>query len=149
MYEIRTKFFNQEKAAEPEIRVSFEDLYRYVTFAISRFPTEFRPNLGLGIVIQLDALRYNINKALKINKKETALREADIVLQSLKECIWNCVQLKCIKIGQLDNISRYCQIVGSQINSLRRKYDSEYSNPMGKPLSHREFQENHKRKAID
>jgi hypothetical protein len=81
--------------------MALQDAYQHHLREVIQFNKSFKPTLGQDIRLAIGALRNEINRALKLHHKQTALRDADIALENLRDVLWAAYEVRCISEGQL------------------------------------------------
>ena len=96
----RSKVFHSQNQGLP-LRLALQDLYAHHLREAVQFPKQYKPTLGQDIRAAIAELRTEVNRASKLYNKQTALRDADIALENLRDVVWAAYSLKCLSDGQL------------------------------------------------
>jgi hypothetical protein len=88
-----------------------------------QYPKIYKHTVGEDIAASFASLRGLLNRAAKLHKKQTALRDADIELENLKDLFWAALELRCITEGQfglwVGDVTDLGRMLGGWIRSDR------------------------------
>ncbi len=114
------------KAGQSELtlKVRLQGLYKHCLMAVAQMPKQYKPTIGVDLREAISTLRHFTNSGLKLIHKQTALREADIALEDLRDIIWVAFELRCISEGQFgiwaEEIAAVGGMLGGWIKSVQK-----------------------------
>lgn len=104
------------------LKVCISEMYKAHLREVAHYNKIYKPTIGVDIRESILQLRECVNKALKMQKKDTALRDADIALENLRDGLWVAYELKCISEGQLglwiERLDTAGKMLGGWIKSI-------------------------------
>jgi hypothetical protein len=102
-----------------------QDIYQHHLRESAQFNKIHKPTLGADIRAVIADLRTQINRASKLYNKQTALRDADIALENLRDVIWAAYSVRCISEGQLgvwvEKLNAIGRMLGGWIRDISKK----------------------------
>lgn len=105
------------------LRQCIADIYKAHLREVANYNKVYKPTVGVDIRMSILELRDCVNRAVKLYKKETALRDADIAMENLRDGIWAAYELKCISAGQLgiwtERLDKAGKMLGGWIKTIR------------------------------
>jgi len=117
----REKMFTTKQHNLP-IKTHLQKMYSKFLREIIQWPKVFKPTLGVDVRETFAVLRAKINHAVKVHKKLTALREADVALDNLRDILWTAFDVKCISEGQyglwIEDITVLGKMLGGWIKDV-------------------------------
>ena len=107
-----------EKKEGLPLRIAVQDIYHHHLREVVQYNKVHKPTLGQDIKTAISALRTEINRALKLYNKQTALRDADIALENLRDVIWAASSRQCISERQFGVWVEKLNTVGRMLGGL-------------------------------
>lgn len=105
------------------LRTHINTMYKVHLREMIHYNKVFRPTVGMDIKAAICELRRQVNRAFKLYNKGTALRDADIALEDLRDLLWSAYELKCISDGQLgvwtERISTVGKMIGGWLKTIK------------------------------
>ena len=105
------------------IRVLVQKMYSKYVREVAQYPKIYKATIGRDMGDAFTALRSKVNAASKLFHKLTALREADIALDNLRDVVWAAYDLRCISEGQyglwIEDLSAAGNMLGGWIRSVQ------------------------------
>ncbi|MDR3353936.1 MAG: four helix bundle protein [Synergistaceae bacterium] len=123
-----SKAFPSQNQGLP-LRTAVQDIYQHHLREVVQFNKIYKPTLGADIRQAIGDLRTEINRASKLYNKQTALRDADIALENLRDVIWAAYTVKCISEGQLgvwlEKLNKVGRMLGGWIKKVSASQTSK------------------------
>lgn len=105
------------------IKIHLQKMYSKFLREVVQYPKVFKPTIGADVREAFSALRSKINYAAKVQRKLTALREADTALDNLRDVIWAAFDVRCISEGQyglwVEDLTSLGMMLGGWIKDAR------------------------------
>lgn len=118
----RSRLFRARQHDLP-IRVLVQKMYSKHIREVAQYPKIYKATIGRDMGDAFTDLRSKVNAASKLFHKLTALREADIALDNLRDVVWAAYDLKCISEGQyglwIEDMSAAGNMLGGWIKSVQ------------------------------
>lgn len=105
------------------IKIHLQKMYSKFLREVVQYPKVFKPTIGTDVREAFSVLRSKINYAAKVQRKLTALREADTALDNLRDVIWAAFDVKCISEGQyglwVEDLTALGMMLGGWVKDAR------------------------------
>ncbi len=110
------------------IRMAVQDIYRHYLQEVVQYSKVYKPTLGQDLRQAISTLRNEVNRAAKLHHKQTALRDADVALENLRDVLWAAYEVKCVSEGQLgiwvEKMNAVGRMLGGWIKKENGKHES-------------------------